>query len=193
MAIKIRRERQSHRFHSMELTSSDAHGPKSGDMNLNVVPLVDIMMVLVIFLIMNFNATGEMLFVSKDLKMPSAEHGFEVTRVPIVAVDNKGNIYFEGAIIADLSVIDPDDPDMKIAELEEKLVDNRQRVEAIGEREWSSPEEDPTTTVNLQADKGTPMNWLKRVLHTCEVAGYSRVRLAVGDMRTTSAEGEGEK
>lgn len=192
MAIKIRRERQSHRFHNLELTSVESHGPRGGDVVLNVTALVDMMMVLVIFLVMNFNASGEMLFVSKDLKMPEASYGDEVTRVPIVALDSNKQLYFEGTVIADLSVINPDDPDMKIAELEEKLVDNRQRVEVIGEREWENPDEDPTTTVNVQADKSTSMNVLKRVLHTCEVAGYSRVRLAVGDLgRPVGAEGEG--
>lgn len=192
MAIHIRRERQSHRFHNLELTSSESHGPKGGDVVLNVTALVDMMMVLVIFLVMNFNASGEMLFVSKDLKMPQAENGGGVTRVPIVAVDSNKNLYFEGSIIADLSVLNPDDPDMKIAELEEKLVDNRQRVEAIGQREWESPDQDPTTTVNVQADHGTPMNVLKRVLHTCEIAGYSRIRLAVGDARKAAADAEAE-
>lgn len=192
MAINVRRERQSHRFHNLQLTSVESHGPRGGDVHLNVTALVDMMMVLVIFLIMNFNATGEMLFVSKDLKMPSAEHGDQVTRVPIVAIDSNKNLYFEGTIIADLSLLNPDDPDLKIAELEEKLVDNRQRVEAIGAREWASPEEDPTTTVNVQAHLGTEMSVLKRVLNTCEIAGYSRVRLAVGDARKSTATAEGE-
>jgi biopolymer transport protein ExbD len=166
----------------MELTSHESHGPKSGDMNLNVIPLVDMMMVLVIFLVMNFNASGEMNFVSKDLKMPEAEHGMALTRVPILAVDSNNNLYFEGAIIADLTLA-LDQVDMKIAELEEKLVDQRQRFEAIGagRTENLAPEEDPTTTVNLQIDKGVPMNVVKRVLYTCEVAGYGRVRLAIGD------------
>lgn len=182
MAVKVRRERQSHRFHSMELTSHDSSGPRSGDMNLNVVPLVDMMMVLVIFLVMNFNASGEMNFVSKDLKMPLAENGMALTRVPILAVDSKNQLYFEGAIIADLTLA-LDQVDMKIAELEEKLVDQRQRFEAIGagRTEALAPEEDPTTTVNLQVDQGVPMNVVKRVLYTCETAGYGRIRLAVGD------------
>lgn len=193
MAVKVRRERQSHRFHSMSLTSHEGHGPKGGDVQLNVTAMVDMMMVLVIFLVMNFNASGEMNFVSKDLKMPTAEHGMELTRVPIVAIDSKNNLYFEGAIIADLNLV-LDQVDMKIAELEEKLVDQRQRFEAIGgnRAEAMDPAEDPTTTVNVQADHTTPMNVIKRVLYTCEVAGYSRIRLAVGDAKKAEQlEGEG--
>jgi biopolymer transport protein ExbD len=188
MAIKIRRERQSERFHSMK-TLGKHGGRKTGDMNLNVVPMVDMMMVLVIFLVMNFNATGEMLFLSKDIKMPTAENGDTVTRVPIVSISNKNQLYFEGVILTDLNNIDPNDPNWRIAELEEKLVDNRQRAEAIGKREWGSPEEDPTTTVNVQSDKDTDFKLLKRVLYTCEQAGYGRIRLAVGDARK---QGQGE-
>jgi biopolymer transport protein ExbD len=190
MAIKIRRERQSERFHSMK-TLGKHGGRKTGDMNLNVVPMVDMMMVLVIFLVMNFNATGEMLFLSKDIKMPTAENGDTVTRVPIVSISNKNQLYFEGVILTDLNNIDPNDPNWRIAELEEKLVDNRQRVEAIGKRDWPNPEEDPTQTVNVQSDQGTDFKILKRVLYTCEQAGYGRIRLAVGDARKKPAAGEG--
>ncbi|MCC7112339.1 MAG: biopolymer transporter ExbD [Deltaproteobacteria bacterium] len=182
MAIKIRKERQSERFHSMKLLGK-GHSHKSGDMNINVIPLVDMMMVLVIFLVMNFNASGEMLFLSKDIKMATAENGDTVTRVPIIAISNKSQLYFEGVILTDMNNIDPNDPNWRIAELEEKLADNRQRVEAIGKREWASPDEDPTTTVNVQADMGTDFKVLKRVLYTCEQAGYGRIRLAVGDAR----------
>lgn len=180
MAIKVRRERQSHRFHSMKLLGKE-HGRRGGDVHLNVTALVDMMMVLVIFLVMNFNASGEMLFLSKDIKMPQAENGAGITRVPIVSISNKNTLYFEGLIIADLGALDPNDPNWRIAELETKLLDNRQRAEAVGKRDWGTPEEDPTTTVNVQADTATDFKLLKRVLYTCEQAGYGRIRLAVGD------------
>lgn len=186
MAVKVRRERQSERFHHSKILGK-AHGKRAGDVYLNVTAMVDMMMVLVIFLVMNFNASGEMLFLSKDIKMPQAENGGDVTRVPIVAISNKDQLYFEGVILTDLNNIDPNDPNWRIAELEEKLVDNRQRAEAIGKREWATPEEDPTTTVNVQADIGTDFKLMKRVLYTCEQAGYGRIRLAVGDARKVAA------
>lgn len=188
MAVKVRRERQSARFHNSKILGKK-HGRKGGDVHLNVTAMVDMMMVLVIFLVMNFNASGEMLFLSKDIKMPQAAHGGEVTRVPIISISNKNQLYFEGVILTDLNNIDPNDPNWRIAELEEKLVDQRQKVEAIGKREWASPEEDPTTTVNVQSDKDTDFKVLKRVLYTCEQAGYGRIRLAVGDAKRVNADG----
>ena len=47
MAVKVRKERQSHRFHSMK-TLGKAHGAKNGVVYLNVTAMVDMMMVLVI-------------------------------------------------------------------------------------------------------------------------------------------------
>jgi len=198
MAVEFRDLRQSHRFHSMKLLSAHGGG-RSGDVHLNVTALVDMMMVLVIFLVMNFNATGEMLFLSKDMKMPLAEHGAEITRVPIISISyNKetGNqqLYFEGQVLLDLGQLDPDDPNWNISELEEKLVDNRQRFEAIGSgrAEQLNPDEDPTTTVNVQTDKHTNYKVMKRVLYTCEQAGYGRIRLTVGDGRKSDAAPHGE-
>lgn len=206
MAIELRTERQSHRFHKMEMLSSKGHGAKSGDVVLNVTALVDMMMVLVIFLVMNFNASGEMLFLSKDMKMATASNGVEVTRVPIIGIsysdpqrcenqkgprrdpncvpgDGSSFLYFEGELIFDLKSIDMEDPDWRISELEEKLVDNRQRFEAIAADRAADlpPEEDPTTTVNVQIHQAIDFNIVKRVLYTCEQAGYGRVRLTVGD------------
>lgn len=216
MAVEVRKERQSHRFHSMKLLGHDGGG-HGGDINLNVVPLVDMMMVLVIFLVMNFNASGEMLFLSKDMKMALSEHGEAVTRVPIIAVsysdpnvcdeiedpkqrdgceagDGSRNLYFEGQLIESLNDLDMSDPNWRIAKLEEKLIDNRQRFEAVGgdRAEALAPSEDPTTTVNIQVHKKTDFQILKRVLYTCEQAGYGRIRLTTGDGRKSAPAEHGE-
>lgn len=196
----------------MDLLSKDGKHKAPADVHLNIVPLVDMMMVLVIFLVMNFNATGEMLFLSTDMKMPLAEHGLGVTRVPIIAVsysdpnrcdadnaaadctpgDGSQNLYFEGQIIADLNAIDLDEANLLIPELEEKLTDNRERFEQIGGNRADDlpPEEDPTTTANVQIDQHVKFEIIKRVLSTCEQAGYGRIRLAVGDGRKSGLGGE---
>ena len=45
--------------------------------------------------------------------------------------------------------------------------------------------------VGKMIDEGVPMNVVKRVLYTCEVAGYGRIRLAIGDGRKASEGAEG--
>lgn len=182
MAVELREHRQSKRFARMKLLHK-AGGSRNQDVYINVTALVDMMTVLVIFLVMQFNATGEMLFVSKDLTMAKAEHGQELTRVPIISLSNSGNLYFEGSVIAsDLAPKKAGD-DWNISALEAKLLDNRKRFEALGTNrlEQMSPQEDPTSTVNLQIDKDVDYTLIKQVIYTCELAGYGRIRLAVGD------------
>lgn len=187
MAVKIRRERQSHRFHSMKLLGHDNHGPRSGDVYLNVTALVDMMTVLVIFLIMNFNATGDLLFISKDLTMPKAEHGQEVTRVPIVSLSKTGELYFDGVIIFNTNSIDFTNPDWRIVSLEEHLRQNTEANQRLTSGLNVNYKDNPTTTVNVQVDKGVDFKLIKRVLYTCEQAGYGTINLAVGDGRKASA------
>ena len=184
MAVGIRAHRQSHRFHSMKLLGKEGGG-RSGDVYINVTALVDMMTVLVIFLVMNFNASGEMLFVSKDMKTPVAENGTEITRVPIISLNRVGDLYFEGSILVSSLGNSVDDVDWRIAELEDELNENREKFEAIGgDRSGTmNPGEDPTSTVNVQVDNEVEFSILKRVLHTCEQAGYGRIRLTVGDGR----------
>ncbi|HYQ81724.1 MAG TPA: biopolymer transporter ExbD, partial [Anaeromyxobacteraceae bacterium] len=47
-------------------------GRKNTNAELNVVPMVDMMTMLVIFLLQQFSATGEVLFMQKDIKLPDA-------------------------------------------------------------------------------------------------------------------------
>lgn len=188
MAVSIRSERQSHRFHSMKLLAGHGGGHME-DVHLNVTPLVDMMMVLVIFLVMNFNANGESHYLKKDMEMALAVNGSEVTRVPIVGVSynpetKQQQLFFEGEYILDLSQLNVDDQDMRISELEEKLIAERERFLNATSADRTAnlrPEEDPTTTVNLQVDKHVGYKLLKRVLYTCELAGYGRIRLTMGD------------
>ena len=189
MAVTIRGQRQSHRFHSMKLLGAESKH-RSGDVYINVTALVDMMTVLVIFLVMNFNASGEMLFVSKDMTTPRAENGLEVTRVPIISLSRAGDLYFEGSILVSGLDSNSEDVDWRIPELEERLNENREKFEAIGGNRAAAmePGEDPTSTVNAQVDEEVDFALLKRVLHTCEITGYGRIRLTVGDNKKSSME-----
>jgi biopolymer transport protein ExbD len=182
MAVKLNIQRQAKRFEKMKLLAS-AGKSRSGEIHINVTALVDMMTVLVIFLVMQFNASGEMLFISKDLKMAGAEHGEQVTRVPILSINNAGDLYFEGSLVASGLTAPRANSDWQIPELAQKLEDNKKRFDTLGSERAAklAASEDPTSTVNVQVDKSVGYGVLKRVLHTCEAMGYGRIRLAVGN------------
>src|SRR3954467_9064951 len=81
---------QPHLYKSVTLESTSAKlgkgGRKSLYENLNLVAYIDMMTMLVIFLLMSFSATGEILFVQKNIVLPEAQNWTELERAPVIAV-----------------------------------------------------------------------------------------------------------
>src|SRR5512138_3905534 len=71
---------------SKVLGGKAAHGKKTTNAELNVVPMVDMMTMLVIFLLQQFSSTGEVLYMQKDIKLPDARHGQAIDQAPVVAI-----------------------------------------------------------------------------------------------------------
>src|SRR5438477_9492104 len=66
---------------------------------LNLVAYIDMMTMLVIFLLMSFSATGEILFVSKNIVLPEAVNWTELERAPIIAI-TKDVVTLDGKQVA---------------------------------------------------------------------------------------------
>ena len=68
----------AHLYHSVKLEVAKAKlghaGRKSPYAALNLVAYIDMMTMLVIFLLMSFSATGEILFVQKNIVLPDAQN-----------------------------------------------------------------------------------------------------------------------
>lgn len=160
-------------------------GKKGGYADLMLTPMVDMFTLLVVYLIQSFSSTGEILHMSKELVMPTAKNGKDMALLPVVTIAGD-SIVMEGTTVADISDLvsgNNRDPDWRIPGLEDKLRDLRERYVAI--RNNAPPSEnaqngpDPTTSVNIQGDKALPFRILKRVMHTCQLAGYGNIHFAV--------------
>ena len=93
------------------------HGKKSPNSDLNLTPMVDTLTVLVVFLLMSFSASGEILFATKDIVLPPAFHTSELERAPVVAV-SKATIGFEGQFVMNAAdVTEAAYPDWKLTPL----------------------------------------------------------------------------
>jgi biopolymer transport protein ExbD len=142
---------------------------------LNVVPMVDVMTLLVIFLLQQFSATGEVLYLQKDIRLPEARHGQAIEAAPVVAISGE-HLVLTGVKIADLRDLERD-PFLAIPALEERLRDERKRWDVVHqddpdrERSWRGE-------VNLQADRKVPFRIVKRVMYSAARAGYPNVNFA---------------
>src|SRR5512140_3963078 len=102
MAIVTPGKRPAKRFEkSKVLGGKISGGKKATNAELNVVPMVDMMTMLVIFLLQQFSSTGEVLYMQKDIKLPNAQHGQTIQIAPVIAVSS-AQVVVSGQKVADV-------------------------------------------------------------------------------------------
>ncbi len=191
MAIVQPGKRPAKRFEkSKVLGGKMGGGHKATNAELNVVPMVDMMTMLVIFLLNQFSSTGEVLYMQKDIKLPNASHGQMIELAPVVAV-SANQIVVTGQKVSDVADLDRDSGYLNIPALEERLRDEKKRWEFIHQ---SDPNTKWDGIVNIQADSKVPFRIVKRVMYSCGVAGYFNLNFAAldaGGLAATNAGKEG--
>jgi biopolymer transport protein ExbD len=148
-------------------------GKKSPVWDLNVTPMTDMLVVLVVFLLQFFAATGEMLFITKDILLPQAYNSRALERSPVISISPE-SIGFEGSfIIKTAQVNERYYPEWKITPLINVL---QQSKEA-----WllSHPNKPFEGTVILQSDEGVEFKVIKMIIFTCAQSGYLNVNFAI--------------
>ena len=94
---------KAHLYHSIKLEVARIKlghgGRKSTAAGLNLVAYIDMMTVLVIFLLMTFQANGEILFIQKNITLPDAHNWSELERAPVIGV-TKDVVTLDGRQVA---------------------------------------------------------------------------------------------
>jgi biopolymer transport protein ExbD len=151
------------------------HGRKVTNVDLNVVPMVDMMTMLVIFLLQQFSATGEILFMQKDIRLPDARHGQLIEVAPVVAV-SAAQVVISGMKVADVAELDRDQG-VVISPLVEKLREEKKRWDFIHQNDVNR-DQAWKGEVNIQADVKVPFRVVRRVMASAAEAGYGTVNFA---------------
>src|SRR3954469_12924625 len=94
---------KAHLYDSITLESTKARVTHSSRKSvyeaLNLVAYIDMMTMLVIFLLMSFSATGEFLFIQKNIVMPDAQNWTALERAPVIGL-SKDVVTLDGAQVA---------------------------------------------------------------------------------------------
>ena len=144
---------------------------------LNLTAFVDMMTMLVVFLLMTFSASGEILMSQKGLDLPQAINKDQLKRAPIITI-TMDTINFNGEHMADPRNIASDTSlEWKIIELYERLkVEHAQfELAPIDEKE----KESLRGLLILQADKNVDAKVLNRVMKTAYAAEYPNIMFAI--------------
>lgn len=173
MPIVTPGKRVSPRLQKSKVFGGAAGGKKDGYAELLITPLVDMFIIIVIFLLQNFSATGEILFMAKEITLPDAQFGKELARAPVVQISGEA-VMLEGEPIAFVQDLAKDEY-WNVPELEEKLRDLKKRHEAL----HPDDPEGFKGELNIQAHSEVEFRTLKRVMYSANQAGYLALNFAV--------------
>jgi biopolymer transport protein ExbD len=148
-------------------------GKRNGFAALMLTSLVDMFMIIVIFLLQNFSATGEVLYMSKDIKLPDAAHGVQLERAPVISISADA-VSFEGRQVVATEDLGKGDV-LNVPELEDALRDEKHRYELV---HANDPDHPFRGLVNVQADKKVPFRVIKRVMFACNQSGFGNINFA---------------
>lgn len=139
--------------------------PKHGKWKRNIVAdllltaLIDAFSILVIFLLMSFSSSGDILTIGKGQELPKASHGDVLERNPVVKLE-------EGKIFLESKEIDPESMVAGLLEMRKQFTD-------------SHPGEEYPGVLTIQGDRRLKYEQLNQIVLAASHAGFSDIRFAV--------------
>lgn len=126
--------------------------------DLLLTALIDAFSILVIFLLMSFSSTGEILFVGKGTELPKSSQAAQLERFPVVKVD-EGKVYLEDQLVT------ADGLTAALLDLRKKYAE-------------SHPGEEDPGILTVQADRRVKYEILNQIVVAASQAGFSDLKFA---------------
>ncbi|MEN0057955.1 MAG: biopolymer transporter ExbD [Bdellovibrio sp.] len=194
--MAIFRPGERHRYHNI---LSKRKGKRDVTALLSLTAMVDMFTVLVIFLLQNYNATGEILYIPKEVILPKASSVRELKPSHVVTISNKEILLDKDPVATFDDVKNSEDWNIENlktqlqAALEKSRIEQENKLqnkirEAV-ESTRGEVEDDPNAwnKVTIQADKGVDFGTLRKVLYTVTEAGAGEINFAVTKLPQDSA------
>jgi biopolymer transport protein TolR len=155
---------------SRALRMASHHLRNRADAQLNLIPLIDILSVMVAFLLV-YSTEVEVIQNSKGIEIPQSI-AQTAPKQSVVVMITKDDLFVQGEFITTVADIQADKSalvtPLRIALKRPLLVGKEMTERDIAQRE-----------ITIMADKSLPYEVLKRVMATCTDADYGKISLAV--------------
>ena len=151
---------------------TEGHGVKPVDVDIPLIPFIDLQICLVVFLLMSFSSTGELVTQRTGLHVPHAEHTKRLELAPVLSVDAV-SVVLDGRRVADTVALASDPKTERI----EPLIAQLDTLK----RNWSvlHPREQFPGALIMQADVAIDFRVIKKLMFAAAQAGYPNLRFAV--------------
>jgi biopolymer transport protein TolR len=154
----------------------DHHLSHREDAELNLIPLIDILSVMVAFLLV-YSADVEIVQNTKGVQIPQSTAKAQPNQSVVVMI-TKDHVFVQGELVADMAQVrDPASPliDPLRAVLERPMI---AAAGPAAEIDVASRE------ITVLADKSLPYEVVRKVMATCTAADYGKISLAVLEKET---------
>ena len=147
-------------------------GQRAVNQDLPLIPFIDFLLCIVIFLLMSFSATGE-LPIDKNVKLPNALNVMDMVDAPIVAVTGT-QILVDGVPAGSTRAVEEANRLQRVDELYNLLKNKRELWKQI------NPGKEFPGVALLQVDRKVAALVVKSVFQTSAYAGYPNISFMVG-------------
>ena len=138
------------------------------DAELNLIPLIDVMSVLVAFLLI-YTADVEIVQNTKGVEIPQSTAETQAQQSVVVMI-TKEHLFVQGEVVAEIADIESSS---------EPLVEPLRRVLDRPMLLGGADAERATREVTVIADKSLPFDLVRKVMATCTATTYGKISLAV--------------
>lgn len=186
--MAIHRPGERHRYHNI---LSKRKGRRGVTAMLSLTAMVDMFTVLVIFLLQNYNTTGEILYIPKEVILPKAANVKELKPAFVVTISNK-EVLLDRTSVATFDelkasedwmikgLFDPLKARLDAAKVEHEQGLNNKIKDAMNTaRGQDEKDPDAWRKITIQADKGVDFLTVKKVMFTVTEAGAGEINFAV--------------
>ncbi len=158
---------------------------------LQLTAMVDMFTVLVVFLLQNYNVTGQVLYIPKEVILPKAEKIKELKPAVVVTISKKEVlldktpiINFEQLHAQESWMIEPLKTALVVAMKRaqddfERSLQKKLQTAVEAARGETGQDQTPWNKVTIQADKGIDFLTVKKVMYTVTEAGAGEINFAV--------------
>jgi len=163
---------------SRSISSRGRARKKKGVMDLDITSLLDILVILLVFLLKNYNSSGIVLNVPDGIELPSSKSSSVNTSGIIVQV-SPTTIWVDNKVVLESKSdsLSKDRTGRRIIPLFNELVKKKDIIKQI---EKTSPNAKKFSgVINLVVDKTIKYSYIKKLMYTSAAAGFGKYKFVV--------------
>jgi biopolymer transport protein ExbD len=164
---------------SIQIRKRQLKRKKKGNADIDITPMLDILVILLVFLLRSYNSSEVVLSVPEGIKLPYSD-SLNISKAGVMVQVSESQIWVDDKMVIDsknLTGKNFDHGGRRIINLFNELVRKRKEIENLAKT--SSRAKKFSGMVNLIVDKSVKYSYLKKLMYTSAEAGFRTYKFVV--------------